>query len=54
MRKSNICGDERVEAELLDRDTELAEFTLVGFNHVRVGLSNLLELRLDLLDRIVL
>lgn len=51
---SDIGGHERIEAELLDGDTELGQLTLVGLNHVRVSLANLLQRGLDLADGIAL
>ena len=51
---SNIRWNKRIESELLDGDTELAELALVGLDHVGVGLSDLFEGGLDLSDRVTL
>lgn len=51
---SNVRGDQRVEAELLDWDTELGQLPLIGLHHVGVSLADLLELVLNLLYRFVL
>ena len=50
---SDIGRDERVEAKLLDRDTELGKLALVGLDHVGVSLSDLLKLSLDLPNGLV-
>lgn len=50
---SNVGGHERVEAEFFHRDTELAQLALVGLNHVRMCLADLLEFSLDRLDCLV-
>ena len=51
---SDVSGDQGVEAKLLDGYTELGELSFVSLDHVGVGLANLLELGLDLLNRLVL
>lgn len=51
---SDVSGDERIKAELLDGNTELGQLALVGLNHVGVRLSNFLELGLNLANRLVL
>jgi hypothetical protein len=51
---SYISGHEGVEAQLLDWNAELGKLALVGLDHVGVGLADLLELCLDLLDSLVL
>ncbi len=51
---SNVRGDQRVEAEFLDWDTELGELPLVCLYHVGVSLANFLELVLYLLYGLVL
>lgn len=51
---SDVGRDKRVEAKLLDGDTELGKLSFVGLNHVRVSLSDLLQLSLDLPDGLVL
>ena len=45
---SNVGWDKRVEAELLDGDTELGQLAFVRLDHVGMSLANLLERRLDL------
>ena len=54
MHRSNVGGHKRIEAELLNRDTELGEFSFVGFDHVRVSLSDLLQLCLNFTDGLIL
>ena len=51
---SDVSGDERIKAELLDGNTELGQLALVGLNHVGVRLSNLFQLGLNLANRLVL
>lgn len=51
---SDVGRHERVEAQFLNRDTELGQFAFVGLDHVRVSLSYLLEFSLDTLDSFVL
>ena len=50
---SDVGWDEWVETKLLDRDTELGKLALVGLHHVRVSLSDLLELGLDLTNGLI-
>ena len=47
---SNVGWDQRVEPKLLYGDAELGQLTLVGLNHVGMGLADLLKRRLDLSD----
>ena len=52
--RSDVGWDKRIEAKLFDRDTELGKFPLVRLHHVRVSLSDLLKLGLDLPNSLVL
>lgn len=54
MKHSNVGGDQRVETELFNWDTELAELAFVSLDHVAVSLSDLLQLSLDLTNGLVL
>ena len=54
MVRSDIGWDEWIESKLFDWDTELAKLSFVSLDHVRVSLSDLLELSLDLSNGFVL
>ena len=49
----NISGNQWVESKLLDRNDKFSEFALVGFDHVGVGSSDLLELVLQIADKVI-
>ena len=51
---SNIGWDEGIETKLLNWNTELGKFSFVGLDHVGVSFSDLLELRLNLANCLVL
>lgn len=53
VNRSNVSGDERIETKLLDWDTEFGQLALISLDHVRVSLSDLLELVLDFTNRLV-
>ena len=53
MNGSNISWDQRIEAKLLDGNTELRKLAFVSLDHVAVCFSDLFKLGLDALDGFV-
>lgn len=53
MRSVDVCGDQGIESEFLDWNHEFGKFSLIGFDHVCMGPTNLLELILQIIDHFV-
>jgi len=54
MKRSNVGRYKGVKAELFNGDSKFGKLSFVSLDHVRVGLSDLLEFSLDALDGLVL